>query len=82
MTLHLASTETINRFKVVNSTWRARCIVIFEDSGLFCRFYSILMENHVRKQCKPLSDATLCGVRSGSALFAYYPFTVFQVRIG
>ena len=32
-------------------------------------------------QCRPWSDATLCGVWSGSALFAYDPFKGFQVRM-
>ena len=33
------------------------------------------MENPVSKQCRPGSDATLCGVGSWSALCAYDPFT-------
>ena len=44
-------------------------------------FILFLMENPISKQCAPWSDATLCGVWSGSALFAYDPFTSFQVRM-
>ena len=36
--------------------------VILGVSGLFCHFYSILMENPVSKQCRARSDATLCGI--------------------
>ena len=39
------------------------------------------MGNLVSKQCRPWSDATLCGVWSGSALSAYDPFMGFQVRL-
>ena len=31
----------------------------------------ILIEHSVSKQWRPCSDATFCGVRSGSGLFAY-----------
>ena len=42
------------------------------------------MENPVTcsNQCRLWSDATLCGVWSGSALFAYGHFTGLQVRMG
>ena len=40
------------------------------------------MENPVRKKWRPRSDATLYGILSGSALFAYDPFTGFQVKNG
>ena len=46
-------------------------------SGLFVTFILSSMENPVSKHCRPLSDAAC-----GSALFAYDPFTSFQVRIG
>ena len=49
-----------------------------------CHFRSVifffilsLIENPVGEQWR-----TLCGILSGSALFAYDPFTGFQVRIG
>ena len=52
-------------------------------SGLLSRFYSFFfIENLVSKQCRPRSDATLCGVGSGSAQIAYDPFKCFQVRMG
>ena len=35
--------------------------IILEVPSLFCRLYSILMENYVSKQCRPRSGATLCG---------------------
>ena len=41
-------------------------------------FY-LLWKNPVSKHCRPWSDATLCGIRSGSALFACDPFMGFQV---
>ena len=44
-------------------------------SVLLLLFY-FLMENHVSNHSRPQSDTTLCGIRSGSALFAYGPFTV------
>ena len=56
--------------------------VILGVSGIFYRFCSILMENHVSKEYRHWSVTTLCGVWSGSALFAYDPFTGFQVTIG
>ena len=40
------------------------------------------MESLVRKQCKPWSDATLCGVWSGSALIAYGLLCGFQGKNG
>ena len=40
------------------------------------------MENFVNKQCRPWSDATLCGIWSEAALFAYDPFMGVQVRMG
>ena len=40
------------------------------------------MESLGSKKFRPCSDATLCGVLSGSALFAYDPFTGFQLRMG
>ena len=46
-------------------------IVILGMAGLFCRFYSMVDDNPVSKLCRPWSDATLCGVWFGSALFAY-----------
>ena len=49
-------------------------------SILSLSFY-FLMENPVSKQCRPQSDATSCGIRSGSALFAYDPFSGFQARM-
>ena len=55
--------------------------VILGVSGLFCRLCSISdWKNPVSKQCRPCSDATVCGVWSGSALFASDPFTEFRVR--
>ena len=45
-------------------------------------FVRFLMEYLVSKQCRHWSDATSCGVWSGSALFAYGPFTGLQVRMG
>ena len=56
--------------------------VILGVSGQFYHFYSIFMENPASKQCRAWSDATLCGIWSGSTLFAYDPFTSFQVRMG
>ena len=38
------------------------------------------MENLVSKQCRPQSDATICGVYSSSERFACDPFTGFQVK--
>ena len=40
-----------------------------------------LMENLVSKQCKPLSYASLFGICSGSAVFAYDPFMHFPLRM-
>ena len=55
---------------------------ILEMSGLFCRFYSILTENHViSKQCDP--DQTPHYVASDLDLqFAFVPFMCFPVRMG
>ena len=50
-------------------------------SVLLYLFY-YLIENPVSKQCKPWSDARLCGVRAESALFANAPFKGFLVRMG
>ena len=36
----------------------------------------------IRKQCRPWSDAAFCGVLSGSALFASYPFRGLQFSMG
>ena len=36
-------------------------------------FIQILIEHSVSKQCRSWSDATFCGVWSGSARFAYVP---------
>ena len=46
--------------------------VILGVSGLFCLFYfnSIFDKNAIIKHCRSWSDATLCGIWSGSALFA------------
>ena len=57
-----------------------KSIVILGVSGLFCHFYSILMENSVSKLCRPWSDTTLCGVWLGSALFAT-PFFIGKNRL-
>ena len=51
--------------------------------GSICHFRDVafvlcLVENPVSKHCSPRSD----GVRSGSELFAYDPFTGFQARMG
>ena len=43
--------------------------------------YLFLIEHRANKHCGPWSDATLCGVWSGSALFPYDPFTGFQERM-
>ena len=59
--------ETICHFRVV---------------GFICRFYSIFDGKSVSKQCRPRSDATVCGVWPGSALSAYDPFTGFEIRMG
>ena len=57
--------------------------VILGVPVFFVDFILFLMENHVSKQCRPWSDATSCaGDSSGSALFAYDPFTSFRVRMG
>ena len=48
----------------------------------FAAFLLFLMENPVGKQCRPCLDATQSGVRSGSALFAYDPFTGLQLQMG
>ena len=48
----------------------------------FVAFILFLMDNTVSKHGRPESDATLYGVWSGSALFAYDPFMGFQVRMG
>ena len=48
----------------------------------FVALILFLLETPVSKQCRPWSDATLCGIWSGSALFAYEPFTLFQARMG
>ena len=40
------------------------------------------MENHVSKQCRPWSDATLCGIWSGSSLFAKVPLLGYPVYKG
>ena len=55
--------------------------VILGVSGLFCHFYITFDGNPVSYQCKPRSDVR-CGILSGSAVFAYDPFTGFQVRKG
>ena len=39
-------------------------------------------KNPVSKQCRPWSDATLCGIWSGSALFFYDSFMGFPERMG
>ena len=51
-----------------------------EVSGLFCRVYFIFDGKPVSKQCRPRSNATICCVLPGSALFAYDPFTGFKIR--
>ena len=56
--------------------------VILGVSGQFCLFFLFLIENPISKYCRPWSDATLCGIWSGSALFAYDPFKGFPVRMG
>ena len=56
--------------------------VILGVSGLFVTFILYLMENPVSKQGRSWSDATSCGIWSGCTLFAYDPFTGFQVRMG
>ena len=83
----------INRGRLINPLCTGRlfhCCMLdesichFRDVGsIFCRFYYFfLIENPVSKQCRIRSDATLCGVWAGSALFDYDPFTGFQVRMG
>ena len=46
--------------------------------------YIFLEENgwSICKQWRPRSDATFCGIWSGSALFANYPFKSFQTTMG
>ena len=39
----------------------------------FFIFILFWIEIPVSKQCRPWSDAAFCGIRSGSALFAYVP---------
>ena len=50
--------------------------------GPLVAFILFLMENSVSKHCRSLSDAILCGIQSGSALFAFDPFMGFRVRLG
>ena len=60
----------------------------FRDFGLFCLSYSlqckhsVLTSASVSKQCRPWSDATVCGVWSGSAIFACDLFYRFPDRNG
>ena len=50
--------------------------------GPLVAFILILMENSVSKHCRSLSDAILCGIQSGSPLFADDPFMGFRVKLG
>ena len=59
-----------------------KSICHFSGVGSNLRLLIRFVENPVSKQCRPSSDATLCGVCSGSALFAYDFFTGFQVGMG
>ena len=60
-----------------------KSICQFRASGLFfVTSILFLMENAVSIKSRPRSDPTLCGVISGSAIFAYYPSTGVQVRMG
>ena len=63
----------LNRFSH-NIYWKSP-ISILGTSG--CEIYIFLGKNDltVCKQWRPWSDAAFCGVWSGSALFANYPFT-------
>ena len=47
-----------------------RCHVLEESICQFRDVESILLLNSVSIQCRPKSDATSCGICSGSALFA------------
>ena len=58
-----------------------KSICHFRGVGLFCTLILFLMENPVSKQCRPSSEATLCGIQSGSALIAYDPFTGWGGRV-
>ena len=49
----------------------------FRGVGSILSLFLFLMENHVNKLCRPLSDPTLCGIYSGAALFAFDPFYGF-----
>ena len=55
--------------------------VILGGRVYFVALIVFLMENPVSKQCRPWSDATSCSIWSGSALFAYDPFTGIRVRM-
>ena len=48
----------------------------------FFIFVLFVIENPVSKQWRPWSDAALCGVWSGSALFAYVPQKGRQAYLG
>ena len=50
-----------------------QCISISRVVGLYFILIQILIEQSVSKQWIPWSDAAICGVWSGSALFAIYP---------
>ena len=61
--------------------WKILILII----GMSGYMIKIFLEKNGRTICKhwrPWSDAAFCGIRSGSALFANYPFRVLQtVRI-
>ena len=48
----------------------------------FFIFVLSVIENPINKQWRPWSDAALCNVWSGSALFAYVPQKGHQVYLG
>ena len=52
--------------------------IILGVSGLFCRFYCIF-DGMLANTVTVVPDQT---PSSGSALFAYGPFTCFQIRMG
>ena len=68
-------TNLFNRYVLDGSIFHFRGV-----GSYFVAFTLILMESPFSKQCCPWSDATICGIWSGSALFAFGPFTGFQVR--
>ena len=53
--------------------WSSTFPILGVLGGIFHFFSQILMEDSVSKQWSTWSDTALCGVWSGSALFAYVP---------